>query len=127
MEDTYDVKLGSQIMGTVTVKKQGLYWLFDCRCDLSGEVMYDLAIMVGEYQVKLGLMTPGNGCFCLCTKLPIKRLGQGSPMFSLQPRHAQMKDNIIPVKPDEPFCYLSRLENAYLAKLEGKPGIALTE
>lgn len=127
MEGTYDVMLGLQRMGKVSVRKQGLYWQFDCQCDLSGEVMYDLAVMAGERQVKLGLLTPVNGCFCLYTKLPIKRLGQGSPKFSLQPRHAQMKGQFVPIHPDEPFRYLSRLENAYLAKQEGQFGITFSE
>ena len=127
MEGTYDVMLGSQKKGSVTVIKQGLYWLFDCRCDLSGEVMYDLVIRVGDQQVKLGLLTPGNGIFCLYKKLPIKRLGQGSPVFSLQPRHPKACGQFIPIHPDEPFQYLSRLENAYLKKQGSQIGITFSE
>ena len=115
MEGTYDVTLGSQKMGTVSVRKQGLYWLFDCTCSLSGEVMYDLAVRIGDTQAKLGLLTPEKGAFCLTTKLPSKRFGQGRPVFSLQPRHPEMKGMFVAVNPDEPFHYLHRLESSYLA------------
>lgn len=127
MEGTYDVTLGSKIMGTVTVKKQGLYWQFDCRCGLCGEVMYNLTVKAGTCQEKLGLLTPGNGGFCLRTKLPMKRLGQGSPVFYLQPRHAKVKGQFVPVHPDEPFRYLGRLENAYLTKQNGQIGLFLQD
>lgn len=89
--------------------------------------MYDLVVNAGDCQVKLGLLTPGNGCFWLCTKLPMKRLGQGSPVFSLHPRHAKLKDEFVPVHPDEPFRYLARLENAFLARQNSQIGLFLQD
>ena len=127
MEGTYDVKLGPEKLGTVTVTRQGLYWQFLCRCSLSGEVMYDLTIRVGEVQEKLGLLTPENGSFCLRAKLPVKRVGQGSPQFFLQPRHAQVQGLFVPVRPEEPFAYIRRLEQAYLAVQNRQIGVMLQE
>ncbi len=125
MEGTYDVKLGSQMIGSVAVKKHGLYWIFDCHCTLSGEVMYDLMITAEDRQEKLGLLTPANGSFELRTRIAAKRLGQASPVFTLKPRHNFLDDNFIPIRPEEPFCYLSRLENAHLARKTGQIGIVL--
>ncbi len=125
MEGAYDVLLGSEKMGTVLVKRQGLYWQFDCRCRLSGDVMYDLVVSVGKARMKLGLLIPNNGYFILSVKVPAKRLGQGIPQFFLQSRHTQMKGHFVPVDPDEPFRYLHRLESAYLAVCNSQIGLVM--
>ena len=122
---TYDVVLGGQPMGRVTVRKQGLYLQFDCQCNLSGEVMFDLIACVGQQREKLGLLTPELGKYTLRTKLPAKRLREGALSFLLQPRHSSMKDRFVPVRPDEPFAYIHRLEDAYLAICDGQVGIVL--
>ena len=127
MEGTYDVMLGSQKMGTVSVGRQGLYWQFCCRCDLSGEVMYYLTVHVGSSTEKLGLLTPLDGRFGLNTKLAVKRLEQGSPVFVLQPRRSGLSGQFIPVYPEEPFAYLTRLHEAYLATQNQQMGILLPE
>lgn len=127
MEGTYAVMLGSQKVGTVSIEKQGLYWLILCHCKLTGEVMYDLDMRLGDKREKIGLLTPENGSFCLRAKLPIKRLGQGIPTFSLRPRHDKTDVLFVPLRPEEPFRYLSRLENAHLARKDGALGILLPE
>ncbi len=123
MEGNYEVMLGNKPMGNVKVSRQGLYWQFDCRCVLSGEVMYDLAVTTEDGQVRLGLLTPNGGGFHLKTKLPMKRLGQGSPTFTLHPRHPQLRGHFVAVKPEEPFAYLRQLESAYLARQNGQIGL----
>ena len=127
MEGTYDVMLGSQKMGSVTVRKQGLYWQFDCRCSLSGEVMYDLVVQTADAQVSLGLLTPCGDRFGLLTKQPVKRMEQGKPTFLLRPRHTGMKECFVRVNPQEPFGYLRRLESAYLAKRNNQIGLILED
>ena len=127
MEGKYDVTLGNQVMGYVLVRRQGLYWSFDCYCRLCGDVMYDLVVIADTSSERLGLLSPQNGCFCLSAKLPVKRLGQGIPRFALYPRHADIKGQILWVDPDEPFRYLHRLEDAYLVTERGKTGIVLHE
>ena len=127
MEGTYNVMLGSQKMGTVSVRKQGLYWHFDCCCNLSGEVMHDLVIRIGEMRIKLGLLTPENGRYSLRTKQPCKQFREGSPVFSLQPRHAKINDTFLPIHPSEPFRYLNALEKAYLVRHEEQIGMIIQE
>ena len=127
MEGTYDVMLGSQKMGTVTVRQQGLYWSFSCRCALSGEVMYYLMVTVGDSRERLGLLTPVEGKFGLDTKLPIKRLPQGSPAFFLQAKRGGHNGQFVAVRPEEPFAYLHRLTDAYLTTQNQQMGIFLPE
>ena len=126
MEGTYDVLLGGQLMGTATVSKQGLYWLFACRCKLSGEVMYQLVLQLGQSHV-LGILVPEGDEFILRTRLPIKQLEQGTPRFLLKPRHAPMNGRFVPVDPGQPFAYLRRLERAHLCRKDGQVGLQLCD
>ena len=127
MEGTYDVLLGMQKMGTVTVSRQGLYWQFSCRCAISGEVMYYLTVQVGSGREKLGILTPVDGQFGLDTKLAMKRLEQGSPAFTLQAKRNGQLGQFIAVRPEEPFAYLHRIEEAYLSTQNQQMGILLPE
>ena len=127
MEGTYDVMLGSEKMGTVTVSRQGLYWHFFCSCVLSGEVMYDLVVRLDGRQEKLGLLSPAAGKFELRTKIAAKKLGEGSPVFILRARHSAPDGLFVPVRPEEPFAYLSRLQSAYLRMQEQQIGIVLPD
>ena len=73
------------------------------------------------------MLVPDGGDFVLKTKLPIKRLGEGELRFRIQPRHSELTGKFIPLSPEEPFAYLSRLEDAFLKIREGKMGILLKE
>ena len=127
MEGTYDVMLGTQKMGTVTVRGQGLYWQFSCRCPLSGEVMYHLTVQVGNSCEDLGILTPLDGQFGINTKLAMKRLEQGSPVFTLHAKRRGQSGLFVPVRPEEPFAYLHRLQEAYLFMQNQQMGILLPE
>ena len=61
----------------------------------------------------------------MTTRIPIKRLGEGELQFRAVPRHMEMQGQFIPVTPEEPFAYLSRLENAFMEIRSGKAGIVL--
>ena len=125
MEGTYDVMLGSEKRGTVTVTAQGLYWIIRCSCRLYSQVMQELVAQVGHRRVKLGLLVPEGEVYCLHTRISRKELPQWDG-FALQPRHSKLEEGFYPVHPEEPFAYLHRLEDAYLARKEGKLGLMLT-
>ena len=127
MDEMYDVLLGGQPVGKVRVEQQGLYYSFSCRCALSGEVIYKLAVTCGEHTENLGVLVPEGRDFALRAKLPAKRLGKGKLHFRVLPRHKEVTGKFIPLSPEEPFRYLSRLENAFLEVREGKIGIALRD
>ncbi len=120
LEGTYDVNFGAETIGRVRVQRQGLYYQFACTCEhLDG--MFQL-VCDG---VDLGLLVPCGGQLILQTKQPVKRFGQGSGQFLLRPRHSKLPQSFVPLRPEEPFAYLSRLENAYLATQNGQPGVVL--
>lgn len=78
---------------------------------------------------KLGVLVPVEGGFGLDTRLAAKRFAQGVPEFAAVPRKnpdEEVSDrHFIPIKPEEPFAYLSRLENAYFVCRNGEIGVIL--
>lgn len=127
MEGTYEIMLGGEPVGQVTVARQGLYYRFSCRCDLSGEVIYRITVSCGGKSESLGIPVPKDGEFVLDTRLAASRLGEGTPRFAAVPRRPELGGQFVPISPEEPFCYLHRLENAYLARKDGQVGIVIPE
>lgn len=127
MNETYGVYLGKEQMGKVQVQKQGLYYRFLCRCRLSGDVMCRLNVACGDKQESLGVVVPMEDGFGLDTRLPIKRLGEGQMEFLLVPKHEVGREAFVPVYPEEPFAYIERLKDAYLARKNGQVGVILRE
>ncbi len=127
MQGSYGVYFGSQQMGKVQVLRQGLYYRFICRCQLSGDVVCRLHVACGDKRESLGVVVPMDGGFGLDTKLPVKRLGEGEMSFLLIPKHELGTANFYPVYPEEPFSYIDRLKNGYLVRKNGQAGILLRD
>lgn len=127
MEGTYRILLSGEPVGQAVVERQGLYYRFCCRCRFSGEIMYKLTVSCGAITENLGIPVPSGREFQLNTTIPIKRLGEGEPEFRAVPRHAQLQGKFVPISPEEPFRYLTRLHNAFLEIRNGRTGVVLTE
>ena len=127
MEGTYDIMLAGEPVGQATVRRQGLYWQFSCRCDLSGETVCRVRVTCGGQQTNLGILVPEGGKFVLNTKVAASTLGAGVPEFRVLPRRPEIKGKFIPLRPEEPFAYLHRLEDAFLARQNGELGIVIPE
>lgn len=127
MEGTYEVFSAGQAVGSVQVTRQGLYYQFDCRCDLTGEVMFRLLIESGSGCIDLGILTPENGSFVLRCKRNCKQMPFDSPRFVLKPNHKCSQIRSFSVCAQEPFEYLAYLENAFLRRENGKKTIAFRE
>ena len=123
----YEVYLGDKRVGTVEVARQGLYYRFRCRCSLSGEVICKLVVTCGGREENLGVLVPEGDGFGLETRLPVKRLGDGEMKFRVVPRHTGVTGNFVPLAPEEPFAYITRLKDAYLEKRDGQVGIVFAE
>jgi hypothetical protein len=127
MDGTYEIMLGGEPVGQAVVRRQGLYYRFSCRCDLSGEVIYRITVTCGGKSESLGIPVPKNGEFYLDTRLAASRLGEGEPKFAAVPRRPDLGGMFVPISPEEPFRYLHRLENAFLARKDGQLGIVIRE
>ena len=125
MEGNYEVCFGKDPVGKVQVLRQGLYYRFICRCKLSGDVVCRLAVRCGEKQENLGVVVPIGDGFGLDKKVPVKHLGEGQMEFFLAPRHDQVMGKFIPIRPEEPFAYIARLKDAFLARQNGQAGVVI--
>ena len=121
----FDIILGNESIGKADVQKEGLYYRITCRCRLSGEVTYKVIASCGEQKADLGILVPENGAFMLTTRIPMKKLGEGAMLFRAEPRHPKLEGKFVPISADEPFSYLSRLENAYMQIRDGQIGVIL--
>ena len=113
---------GDRSVGRVLVERQGLYYVFRCRCALSGEAAFRLFASCGEKQEDLGVLVPMGNFFGLDTRRPVKHLGEGTLSFRLVSKHDAPRTHFAPISPEEPFAYLQRLKDAYLAEKDGQIG-----
>ena len=125
VEGRYEILQGGQVQGTVTVEKRGLYYRFSCRCRLSGEVMHRLVAVTETGRTDLGVCVPMDGVFGVEKRIPCKQLGSGTPEFQLIPKHESVHGRFVPVYPEEPFSYLAKLKDAYLATQNGQVGVVI--
>ena len=119
----YDIYLGSQKVGKAEVIREGLYYRFRCNCDLPDGEIYRLVISCGGKSENLGIPIPNGDSFWLSTRLPVSRFSGEEPVFRAIPKE---QNNWIPVLPEQPFPYLSALENAVLEERGGEIGILIS-
>ncbi len=122
-----EVTVGSRSVGRVQVRRQGLYYVFHCRCTLSGETPWRLEAACGEKKEDLGVLVPMDGGFGLDTRRPVKTLGEGKLRFTLLPKRIPHRTNFAPIYPEEPFAYIQKLKNAFLETRNGQLGAAWEE
>lgn len=133
----YAVMLHGSPVGKVQVTRKGLYYHFFCRCRVPKPGIYRLFVDAGGGAIRLGVLAPVDDGFGVETKLPMKQFGEGEMQFSLvqkgeeQPvnqeikREEGKKETFVPLSPQEPFSYLERLKDGYLARLNGQTGVML--
>lgn len=126
MGEYYGVYLGNHPVGKVQVVKEGLYYRFICRCQLSGSGMYRLFAACGEKNENLGLVVPIEDGFGLDTRIPSKRLGSGKMEFCLRPKQTT-SGHFVPIYPEEPFSYIENLKDGFLSIQNGQPGLLITK
>ena len=114
-------------LGKAQVERKGLYYHIYVQCDLDGELMYKVLLRCGNKEENLGILVPQDGGFGLRTRVPIKRIGEGTLCFLVRPRHQKVGEHFIPLSPEEPFRYISRLKHAYLVRKNGVSGIAFSK
>ena len=110
-----ELTFGGKSIGRVWAERHGLYYVFRCRCRLSGEAAFRLLATCGKNQEDLGILVPIDGGFGLDTRRPVKRLGEGTLAFSLVSRHDTPKTRFEPIYPEEPYTYLQKRKDAYLS------------
>lgn len=90
-------------------------------------MIYRLTVTCGKNRENLGILIPENGSFVLNTKLAVKKIGEGELFFALKPNQDNHTEKFIPIYPEEPFSYISRLKESFLMVRDGQPGIRITQ
>ena len=121
----YEVFFGKDKAGKVQVLREGLYYRFFCRCQLSGDVVCRLLVRCGEKQENLGVVVPMGDGFGLEKKVPVKHLGEENMEFFLMPKCDHIGGEFVPIYPEEPFSYIARLKDAFLARQNGQMGAVI--
>ena len=123
MASVYDIKLWDKPIGTAEVTREGLYYRFRCRCKLEMDAV--CKVSVGE--ISLGVLVPEGDSFVLNTRLPAKRFAEQPMDFQIVSERPVVQGRFIPIKPEEPFAYIERLKDAYLAQRDGQIGVIIKE
>ena len=127
MERSYSVSIRGTPVGKVLVQRQGLYYHISCRCQLKGDTIYRLVVTSGSTSINLGIVVPISNGFILNTKLPVKKIGEGEFAFSLCTKQDEASGTFIPITPEEPFAYISRLKDSFLTLQDGRSGILVSK
>lgn len=125
MEGVYEIEMGGESVGQARVERQGLYYRFSCRCRISGEVICRVTVSCNGRTENLGVLVPMGREFGLEKKVAVKKLGRGAFRFRVGPKHSAQMSGFTPVYPEEPFAYISRLQEAFLAVQNGQVGVVL--
>ena len=153
MSETYDIMFADSPVGKAQVEKQGLYYAFSCRCRLPDEGIYRIHAIYADKREDLGICVPIGEMFGMDKKISAKHLGDGTPDFELLPKDWKPRENVpmqesepdiyeeeqpiseemipdepeeelfLPVSEEEPFAYLTRLDNAVMEVREEQVGI----
>lgn len=125
MEGNYVVTFGKRQCGKVQVLRQGLYYRFLCRCQIRGDVLCRLRVSCGGRLEELGILVPMEDGFGLDKKVPVKYFGEGIPEFKLYAKAEEPEGKFVPITPEEPFSYITKLKTAYLVRKDGQVGILI--
>ena len=120
----YEIMAGTRRVGQARMEREGLYYRISCRCQMDQELCR-ITVTCGGRLEDLGICVPMDGGFGMDTKIPCKRLGEGTPEFRLLGK----KDIgiFVAVYPEEPFAYMTRLKDAFLTRQRGVTGIIIPE
>ena len=128
MEGFYPITLHETNIGQVQICHKGLYYQFLCRCRYDEDSICKLMIRHQGKTEKLGIMVPEKEEFILKKQIPIKNFGDEVPDFFVYSETDNRDDGIfVPISPEQPFEYLSCLENASLVHRDGGAGAWIPE
>ena len=127
MDGSYEVLHEGRTVGRMTVCTEGLYYVFSGACALPEEMVYRIQVSCNGVSENLGVLIPRDGMFRLEKRIPVKRLGAGMPQFRILPKEGLPDGKFVPIYPEEPFAYMSKLKDAFLAVRNGQAGVVIRE
>ena len=123
MDGGYPITWNGKTIGQVQVARKGLYYHFNCHCSYDETAVCRLMMRCGTWIEKLGVMVPEGSFFVLKKQVPVKNIPHGKPdFFILSEMESQETGLFVPISSEEPFAYLSCLENAVFENRDGVIG-----
>ena len=116
----FEIVMQGKRVGIATVLKEGLYYLFSCQCVFEDSQIHSVWITWDGGCRKLGICTPGNGCFNLKTKVPIKYIPNFGLTFVID-----YEEDFYSIDQDKEFYPIDKLNKARFAIRNGKPGLVI--
>jgi hypothetical protein len=124
MEGLYAVRYKEKVIGQVLLQRQGLYYSIECQCAIPDERVYALKLETKGKYMDLGILYPAkNSQFGMITKIPAKRLEQGSLEFSIQCRNKY--EDIFPIDRPLPTKVIVNIDQLRLCRRNGKDCLVL--
>ena len=125
MTKQYPILVAGKQWGSVEVEPKGLYLHIFCRCQIQGDIMYQLMLRQSDRVEDLGVLVPEGESYVLRKRIPVKSLEQGNLSFFLKPRHLPMDSGFVPIRADTPVSCLSQLTHAIFARRGQQVGLVL--
>ena len=110
----YPIFYSGEQVGTVNMRKIGLYMEFDCECVFPSENYLRVSAHFADRTIDLGLLIRENDVYYLRRKISIKTLGDGEPLFTLVPNCAGLVCHALSSAPGQPFKYLVKIRESRL-------------
>lgn len=123
MTEKCDIMYDNNAVGTANIRKEGLYYRFDCHCDFQVPGLHRLYAQCENRTVDLGICIPRGDSFGLSTTIPVSRLGKNKITVFAGSKNGLIQEKVIPIDQAKPF---SRLEDIDYAILSGT-GIMIKE
>lgn len=112
----YKILLNGEQVGCVQVEKEGLYYKFNCNCELRDDEIYRIYVKSGNSRIKLGVCVPDGNSLTLSTKIPIKYLQGDDFQFFLETNC----EKAYSIFSGQPFMFLDQLQTAHLQIADGQ-------
>ena len=152
MQETWNIPMvwEGQECGRAEIQKQGLYYVFTCRCRQVSDAVTRAVLLCSGKSVPLGVLIPEQGKLCLKKRLSQSQIGSGAfetitlsgPEGEWQPWEGMVFDRAvsgavskvegayrkvaIPFSPEEPYPYLAFFCCCQPVELHGKLHLMVT-
>ncbi len=117
--ESYHVTFNDENVGTVTVERQGLYFVISCRCRRIAGVLR-LVLQREKERVPIGVCIPEGSGMGICRRLPAKHLKDPPWHFFLA---EDKEENFVPLGGELSTDVLQNLYQARFCLQDGKPGL----
>ena len=121
---TNKVRYGEQLVGSVEITKEGLYYIFVCRCKNILPAVYRLQATCGDGCIDMGVCLFDSDGLYLRKRLPISRFSSEISHFEL------IEDSCIATEEvalceNVPFLHFDRIRNSSFKHCNGQAFLIL--